>query len=147
MLDIKDEDLDLPDVFTDNSLFTQSWVSYWTTLPDPSGSSLPAPLSSPLDAPASSPGLGTCTRVGIGLGAAAVALLAIGVVLLYIRHRRRSTVIAPPIEPYYEHDDKPQSVIGELEQPVAEMQPNAHNWTYELPTPTPQLGSTTPKIR
>jgi hypothetical protein len=147
MLDIKDEDLDLPDVFTDNSLFTQSWMSYWTPLPDPSGTSLPAASSSPSDAPASPPGLGTGTKVGIGLGAAAVALLAIGVILLYIRHCRRKTVIAPPTEPYYEDGGKTQSMIGELEQPVAEMQPSAHNWTYELPTPTPQLGTTTPKIR
>lgn len=146
MLDIKDEDLELPDVFTDSSLFTQSWNSYWTPLPDPSGSSFPAASSNPSEAAASSPGLSTGAKAGIGLGAAAVALLAIGVVLLYIRHRRRNTAVVPPIEPYYDNECKTQSTIGELEHPVAEMQPSAHNWTYELPTPTPQIGTTTPRV-
>jgi hypothetical protein len=146
MLDIEDKDLDLPDVFTNQSLFTQSWANYWTPLPDPKSSNTPASPnpSTSTTPPSSSPGLSIPTKVGIGLGSAAVLLLAIGVLLLFLRHRRRKNT-PPPIE-YYDEKMVP-SVIGELEHPAVEMQPNAHDWTYELATPTPQLGCTSPRCR
>ncbi|KAH7393898.1 hypothetical protein DE146DRAFT_679211 [Phaeosphaeria sp. MPI-PUGE-AT-0046c] len=129
MLDIEDKDLDLPDVFSNGSLFTQSWANIWTPLPDPESSvasSSPSP-SSTFAATPSPPGLSVGVKVGIGLGAAGVALLAIGVLLLFKRHRRRKNMPPTPIE--YSDEKICPSVIGELEHPVAEMQPSAHDWT------------------
>lgn len=143
MLDIDDVDVDLPDVYTNESLFTESWASYWTPLPETeSGSTSPPPSDTSASAP-STPELSTGVKAGIGLGAAAVALLAIGVLLLSLRHRRRkqqSTMLDTP--PAFTEEHKPPV---ELDQSVPEMQGNVNHWTYELATPTPQLGCTTPR--
>lgn len=145
MLDIEDTDLDLPDVFSNGSLFTQSWANYWTPLPESKSSQPPLTSGSPraTEPTTSNPGLSTGVKVGIGLGAAAVALLAIGVILLFLRHRRRSRV--PVQSRGFEYNNDPNPTVGELEQPMPEMQGDKNYWTYELATPTPQLGPTSPR--
>lgn len=149
MLDINDTDLDLPDIFTNGSLFTQSWANYWTPLSEPEVSQPPpssTPSSTATNAVKASTGLSTGAKAGIGLGAAAVALLAIGVFLLFVRYRRRTRKLLQDSTPAYVDNGKPiQTSIAELEHPIPEMQPNASYWTYELATPTPQLGYTTPR--
>ncbi|KAI1673083.1 hypothetical protein Ptr902_05885 [Pyrenophora tritici-repentis] len=149
MLDIADGDVDLPDVFTNASLFTESWASYWNPLPDkedvPASTTPPSPdNTAPPRTP--TPGLSIAVKAGIGLGATAVALLAIGVFLLFLRHRRRKNQESPPTHPpaYAEEYKTP---AAELDNPhaVPEMQSRRDGWTYELATPTPQLGSMTPR--
>jgi hypothetical protein len=144
MLDIEDSDLDLRDVFTNESLFTQSWENYWTPLPeDESPTSSATPISIDTSNTANpDPGLSAGAKAGIGLGAAAVALLAIGVILLFLRRRRRKEKPVPYGPPHYTEEDK---APVELEHPVPEMQGSRDYWTYELATPTPQLGTTTPR--
>ncbi|KAH8711971.1 hypothetical protein GQ44DRAFT_776397 [Phaeosphaeriaceae sp. PMI808] len=150
MLDINDTDLDLPDVFTNANLFTQSWANYWTPLPDPEGSSSsPSPSGppfSPNDKNQPNSELSTGVKVGIGLGAVAVVLLAIGVILLFLRRRQKSAPAQFESEqPKYFVESKPMYSAVELEHPLPEMQPNITHWTYELPTQTPQLETTTPR--
>ncbi|KAF1945044.1 hypothetical protein EJ02DRAFT_451881 [Clathrospora elynae] len=145
MLDIEDTDLDLPNIFTNESLFTQSWANYWTPLPEPKGSQ-PSATSSPSNTASAieaNPGLNTGAKAGIALGAAAVALLAIGVTLLFLRHRWRKQNLLQTGATDYVDDSK--HTVAELEHPVPEMQGIRNHETYELATPTPQLGSTTPQ--
>jgi hypothetical protein len=144
MLDIQDADLGLPDTFTNDSLFTQSWENYWNPLPDtesPTSSSTPSSTNASTSVGSSS-GLSTGAKAGIGLGAAAVAFLGLGVILFFLRHRRRKEKPATSAPPEYTEEAKEPA---ELEHPVPEMQGNRDYWTYELATPTPQLGSTTPR--
>lgn len=155
MLDIENSDVTLPDVFTNERLFAQSWERYWTPLPDPeNGSTTSTPTSSNSPPPltgssSSSPGLSNGAKIGVGLGAAAVALLAIGVGILYMCYRRRrntSQTLAEPLPWRAGQDEKvSQPGIVELEHSVPEMQGGVSHWTYELPTKTPQLGCTSPR--
>ncbi|KAH9869025.1 hypothetical protein J1614_008102 [Plenodomus biglobosus] len=145
MLDIEDTDMELTNIFTNASLFTQSWANYWTPLPDPEGtqtSGLPRPsTTSNVDSTTTS--LSTGAKAGIGLGAVVVALLAVGVVLLFLRRQRNNRgYTGPPEESRYVSEDKPP--IAELEHPTSEMQGSTDHCTYELATPTPQLDSRTP---
>lgn len=146
MLNIDDADIDLPDVYTNETLFTESWASYWTPLPEKEDkpiSSTPIPSTTP-DPISSTTGLSTGAKVGIGLGAAAVALLGAGVVLLFLRHRRHTQQNATVNNlPAYSEERKTSP--AELDQQVPEMQADKNYWTYELAAPTPQLGSTTPR--
>ncbi|RMZ73479.1 aspartic-type endopeptidase [Pyrenophora seminiperda CCB06] len=147
MVDIADGDVDLRDVFMNAELFMESWAGYWTVLPDRVDGVVSATASSTASntsiAPTPAPGLSIPVKAGIGLGAAAVVLLAIGVVLLFLRYQRKkiqeevSTTVQPPA-----YADKYKTEPVELDDPnaVPEMQTNRDGWTYELGTEEPQVG-------
>lgn len=139
-LDIDDLDTDLPEVYNNASLFTESWANYWTPLPvagdkhSQNGDQSTAKLS---------PG----AKVGIGLGVTAAVLLAIGATILFLRKRRNACIpeAGRDDEPEYVIESKTQAVIAELEHPPAEIYPNANDWTYELETPIAELDCTAPR--
>ncbi|KAL1602000.1 hypothetical protein SLS59_005166 [Nothophoma quercina] len=148
MLDIDNGDTDLKEVFTNNQLFTQGWSNYWTPLPEPSSTasatlSPTPPASSTTEKP--DQGLSVAVKVGIALGASAVVLLAIGVYLLFMRHRRRQTMQNTHHAHVTTNHESPKTPelpsysINELEPRYPEMQGGFTHWTYELPNQTPQL--------
>jgi hypothetical protein len=147
-MDIEDADLDLKDIFDNSTLFGQTWAPYWTPLPkaqvsSPSPSSTASSSSSSVPASPAPAGLSMGAKIGIGLGAAAVFFLAIGVLVLYLRHRWQKQAAATYVPPLL-NEGKPDAGQYELEQPPMEMHGGKTNWTYELPTRTPELGPMSP---
>ena len=147
-VDIEDADLDLNEVFNNSTLFAQTWAPYWTPLPKaqvPSPSSTDAVPAASSSVSASPPraGLSTGAKIGIGLGAVAIFFLAIGVLVLYIRHRSQKEATTTYVSPLL-NETKPDQSRYELEQPPMEMHGGKNEWTYELPTKTPELGPMSP---
>ncbi|ORY09990.1 hypothetical protein BCR34DRAFT_588939 [Clohesyomyces aquaticus] len=150
-----DQNLDLPDVFTNQTLFAQSWSPNWTALPkaavaQPTSAinvARPGPTTSAV-APKGPTGMSVGAKAGIGLSAAAVALLAIGVVIIFARHRRQKQALelqsltAANAETIV-FEDKPSSQF-ELEHPPGELGGGVNYYTYELPTATPEMGPMSP---
>ena len=136
------------DTFNNTSLFTQSWAMYWTVTGQVNATGItPTAVSTSSQSSKPPSGLSAGVKAGIGIGVAAVALTALGLLILWWRSKRsrkpiETNTIVPMQQPEWGHTGQPLSppydLTGSKEQPTSPPSPQELRADFpmqEMPDP------------